>query len=64
MLVWIIRCLLFLAAPIAALFVSRDALNFGVFEMLVAIILIVGFALAAAAWSLRRKSLNPDPAVK
>ena len=25
MLAWIIRCLLFLAAPIAALFVSRDA---------------------------------------
>ena len=48
MLAWIIRCLLLLAAPIAALFVSRDALNFGVFEMLVAVVLIVGFVLAAA----------------
>ncbi|TKW77008.1 MAG: hypothetical protein DI543_17960 [Bradyrhizobium icense] len=60
MLAWIIRCLLLLAAPIAALFVSRDALNFGVFEMLVAVVLIVGFVLAAAAWSLRGKSLSAD----
>ncbi len=54
MLAWIIRCLLLLAAPIAALFVSRDALNFGIIEMLVAIMLMVGAVLAAAAWSLRR----------
>ena len=60
MLAWIIRCLLFLAAPIAALFVSRDALNFGIIEMMVAMILIVAFAIAAAAWSLRRKSLAAD----
>lgn len=64
MLAWIIRCLLLLAAPIAALFVSRDALNFGVFEMLVAIVLMVGIVLAAAAWSLRRKSAAADPAGK
>jgi hypothetical protein len=64
MLAWIIRCLLLLAAPIAALFVSRDALNFGVFEMLVAIMLMVGVVLAAAVWSLRRKSAAPDPAGK
>lgn len=60
MLAWIIRCLLLLAAPIAALFVSRDALNFGVFEMLVAVVLMVGIVLAAAAWSLRGKSLSAD----
>ena len=60
MLAWIIRALLFLAAPIAALFVSRDALNFGIVETLVGIILIVGFALAAAAWTLRRKSVPAD----
>jgi hypothetical protein len=60
MLAWIVRCLLFLAAPIAALFVSRDALNFGIFEMLVATILIAGFAIAAATWSLWRKSLASD----
>lgn len=64
MLAWIIRCFLLLAAPIAALFVSRDALNFGVIEMLVAIVLMVGVVLAASAWSLRRKSAAADPAGK
>ena len=54
MLAWIIRCLLVLAAPIAALFVSRDALNFGIIEMLVAVMLIVLAVLAAAAWTLRK----------
>jgi competence protein ComGC len=54
MLAWIVRFLLFLAAPIAALFVSRDALNFGVIEMLVAVILIVVLVLAAAAWTSRK----------
>ena len=57
MLAWIVRCLLFLAAPIAALFVSRDAVKFGIVEMLVGIILIVGFVMAAAAWTLRH---NPS----
>ena len=54
MLAWIIRCVLFLATPIAALFVSRDALNFGIIEMLIAIMLMVGFVMVAAAWTLRR----------
>ncbi len=54
MLAWIIRCLLLLAAPIAALFVSRDALNFGIFEMLIAIMLMVGVVMAAAGWTLWR----------
>lgn len=54
MLAWVIRCLLLLAAPIAALFVSRDALNFGIIEMLVAIMLMVGVVMAAAAWTLWR----------
>jgi hypothetical protein len=57
MLAWIVRCLLLLAAPMTALFVSRDALNFGIIEMLVAIMLIAGVVLAVAAWTLRRKSL-------
>lgn len=60
MLAWIVRCLLLLAAPIAALFVSRDALNFGIVEMLVAIILMVGVVLAASAWTLRRKPPAAD----
>lgn len=55
MLAWIIRAVLFVAGPIAALFVSRDALNFGVVETLVAVVLIVGLALAAAAWTLRKR---------
>jgi hypothetical protein len=49
----ILRVLLIIAAPIAALFVSRDALNFGVIETLVAIILIALFSLLAAFWTLR-----------
>ena len=60
MLAWIVRFLLLLAAPIAALFVSRDALNFGIIEMLVAIVLFVGLALAAAVWTSRRKLLAAD----
>lgn len=52
---WIIRLLLFVAAPIAALFVSRDALNFGVIETLVAIMLVALALLAGAMWTLRRR---------
>ena len=52
---WIVRLLLLLAAPIAALFVSREALNFGVIETLIAIVMIALFVLAAALWTLRRK---------
>lgn len=54
MITWILRVILVLAAPIAALFVSRDALNFGIVETLVAVTLIAGFAVLAAVWSLRR----------
>jgi len=51
---WILRVILVAAAPIAALFVSRDALNFGFVEMLVAVILIAGLAMLAALWTLRQ----------
>ena len=54
MITWILRIIVTLAAPIAALFVSRDALNFGIVETLVAVTLIAGFAVLAAVWSLRR----------
>ena len=37
---WIVRILLFIAAPIAGLFVARDALNFGFFQMIVATVLV------------------------
>jgi hypothetical protein len=58
MVAWIIRILLLLTAPVAALFVSRDALNFGVIETLVAIMLISLVVLAAAAWTSRRKPMT------
>ncbi|MDB5501512.1 MAG: hypothetical protein JWR89_1414 [Tardiphaga sp.] len=50
----IARLLLFLAAPIAALFVARDALNFGVVQMIVATILFAVLVAAAAFWPWRR----------
>lgn len=53
MLAWIVRILLTLAAPIAALLVSRDALNFGTVQTFVAMILMVAFVGLAAAWSAR-----------
>jgi hypothetical protein len=48
---WIVRILFILAAPIAALLVSRDALNFGIVQTMVAMILVTGFVALAAAWS-------------
>jgi hypothetical protein len=50
----IARILLLLAAPIAALFVARDALNFGVVQMIVATILFTSMVAAAAFWPRRR----------
>lgn len=50
-LIW--RLIMIATAPIAALFVSRDALNFGLMQTFVAIILIAIAALLAALWSLR-----------
>lgn len=57
---WIIRCLLFIAAPVTALFVSRDALNFGVINVLVAIALGIGCAVIAELWLLRRRQRTTD----
>jgi len=51
---WILRIVLTIAAPLAALFVSRGALNFGIVETLVAVILIAGAAVLVAVWTLRR----------
>ncbi len=53
MLGWIVRILFILAAPIAALFVARDALNFGLVQTVVAMLLIVGFVAVVAIWSSR-----------
>lgn len=56
--VWIVRILLYIAAPITALFVARDALNFGVFQMMVTTVLIVALVGFAAFWPYRRKLLS------
>jgi hypothetical protein len=53
MLGWIVRILFILAAPIAALMVSRDALKFGLVQTFVAMFLVVGFVGLIAAWSAR-----------
>lgn len=49
----IVRALLIVAASITALFVSRDALNFGIIETFVAVILVAAFFLLVAFWKLR-----------
>ena len=53
MLGWIVRILFMLAAPIAALLVSRDALNFGLVQTFVAMILLVTIIGLAATWTSR-----------
>lgn len=53
MLGWLVRILFILAAPIAALLVSRDALKFGLVQTFVAMFLVVGFVGLIAAWSAR-----------
>ena len=47
---WIVRIFFALAAPIAALIVSRDALNFDLIQTMVAIILIVAAVAIVALW--------------
>jgi hypothetical protein len=54
--VWVVRILFAIAAVITALFIAPDALNFGVIQMLVGVILIAAAIGATALWSLRRKS--------
>ena len=56
---WIWRILIMITAPITALFVSRDALNFSVIETFVVVILIVGLVSVAAGWTLRRPPRDP-----
>ncbi len=55
----IARLLLLLAAPIAALFVARDALNFSVVQMMVASVLFAILVAAAAFWPRRRSGSKP-----
>jgi hypothetical protein len=46
----ILRILLFIAAPIAGLFVARDTLNFTILQTMIVILLIVGVLIVVAVW--------------
>jgi hypothetical protein len=39
---WILRILMFVAAPIAGLFVARDTLKFTILQTMIAILIIIG----------------------
>jgi hypothetical protein len=52
---WVLRLLSVLAAAITSLFVARDALNFGIIEILVTVTLVVGAAVIAVGWTIRRE---------
>jgi hypothetical protein len=52
---WLLRLLSVLAAAITSLFVARDALNFGIIEILVTVALVVGVAVIAVGWTIRRE---------
>lgn len=54
----LVRLLLFLAAPITALFVSRDALNFDVIQTMVAVVLATVIIFVFAFWPYRPKPKN------
>jgi hypothetical protein len=47
---WLIRPLLLLSAVIAGWFVAEDAVNFGVVQMAVAVVLIAAVVALAAFW--------------
>ena len=53
--VWIVRLLLLAAGSIAALFVARDAPNFGVIQTFVAMAMILVFVGAVEWWMQRWK---------
>jgi hypothetical protein len=46
----ILRVLMFVAAPIAGLFVARDTLNFTILETMIAILLIIVVLIVVAIW--------------
>jgi len=51
MLGWIVRILFAIAAPITAMFVARDALNFGLIQTIVTMLLVTGLVGLVAAFS-------------
>jgi hypothetical protein len=50
MLSWVVRAIMFAAAIIAGWFVARDAVNFGVIQLVAALFLITAFVAVAAFW--------------
>jgi len=50
MLGWFVRILLLIAGYIASLFVARNALNFDLVQMVIAVILFTLFVLLLAFW--------------
>ncbi|MFK4506599.1 putative membrane-anchored protein [Bradyrhizobium huanghuaihaiense] len=55
MLGWLVRILFALAAPITALFVARDALNFGLIQTVVAMLLVTAVVWLVAAYTGRNR---------
>jgi len=53
MLGWLVRILLALAAPITALFVARDALNFGLIQTIVTVLLVTALVWLIAVYAER-----------
>lgn len=53
--IWLVRILFAIAAAITALVVAPDALNFGVMQTLVSVMLLTAAVGAAALWSARRR---------
>ena len=51
MLGWVVRIFFAIAAPITALFVARDALNFGMIQTIVTMLLVTGLVALIAAFS-------------
>ena len=58
MLGWIVRIIFVIAAPITALFVARDALNFGLIQTFVAMLLVTALVGLIAAYSGRKRALH------
>jgi hypothetical protein len=57
---WLIRPLLLLAAVIAGWFVAEDAANFGLVQMVVAILLITALVILAAFWEWVVERMSAD----
>lgn len=51
MLGWLVRILFAVAAPITALFVARDALNFGLIQTVVTMLLVTALVWLIAAYT-------------